>query len=33
MSEAVPAIDESESLETIKGYEDTEVFRKNLTLL
>lgn len=32
-SEAVPAIDESESLETIKGYEDTEVFRKNLTLL
>ncbi|WP_420001055.1 hypothetical protein ACN19N_07960 [Acinetobacter sp. LF10] len=33
MSKAVPAIDESESLETTKGYEDTEVFRKNLIIL
>lgn len=32
-SEAVPPIDENKSLETTKGYEDTEVFRKNLTLL
>ena len=32
-SAVVPPIDESESLGTTKGYEDTEVFRKNLTLL
>jgi len=32
-SETVPSNDENESLETTKGYEDTEVFRKNLTLL
>ena len=32
-SEAVQPVDENECLETIKGYEDTEIFRKNLTLL